>query len=68
MLAWGVLPKLFNKGFIFPIPKKGEMSIDNSRPISLLEVHLKLLTHIINRRMVYSLLDAEFFAKEQFFF
>ena len=68
MLAWGVLPKLFNKGFIFPIPKKGEMSIDNSRPISLLEVHLKLLTRIINRRMVYALLDAEFFAEEQFGF
>ena len=68
MLAWGALPKLFNKGFIFPIPKKGEMSIDNSRPISLLEVHLKLLTRIINRRMVYALLDSEFFAEEQFGF
>jgi hypothetical protein len=63
MLAWGVLPKLFNKGYIFPIPKKGKMSIENSRPISLLEVHLKLLTRIINRRMVYALLDADFLRK-----
>ena len=68
ILAWGLLPKVFDEGFIFPIPKKGTFSAENCRPISLLEVHLKLLTRIINRRLVYALLDADFFAEEQFGF
>jgi hypothetical protein len=58
ILAWGMLP----------IPKKGAFSAENCRPISLLKVHLKLLTRIINRRLVDALLDADFFAEEQFWF
>ena len=68
ILAWGLLPAVFNEGFIFPIPKKGVFSPDNCRPISLLEAHLKLLTRIVNRRLVYALLDADYFAEEQFGF
>ena len=68
ILAWGLLPAVFNEGFIFPIPKKGVFSPDNCRPISLLEAHLKLLTRIVNRRLVYALLDADYFADEQFGF
>ena len=68
ILAWGLLPKVFDEGFIFPIPKKRTFSAENCRPISLLEVHLKLLTRIINRRLVYALLDADFFAETQFGF
>jgi hypothetical protein len=68
ILAWGLLPAVFNEGFIFPIPQKGVFFPDNCRPISLLEAHLKVLTRIVNRRLVYALLDADFFAEEQFGF
>jgi hypothetical protein len=37
MLSWGCVPDQFKKGFIYPIPKKGAFSVENSRPISLLE-------------------------------
>jgi hypothetical protein len=35
-------------------------------PISLLEVHLKLLTRIVNRRLVHYLLDEGYFSETQF--
>jgi hypothetical protein len=60
-LDWGCLPESFNRGLIFPIPKKGEFTVSNSRPITLLEAHLKLLTGIINRRLVHRLLDEQYF-------
>ena len=47
ILQWGLTPDIFNLGYIFPIPKKGTFTPENSRPISLLEVHLKLLTRIV---------------------
>ena len=67
-LDWGTLPRSFQEGYIFPIPKKGKFSLDNSRPICLLEVHLKLLTRIINRRLVHQLLAEGFFSSIQFGF
>jgi len=67
-LDWGTLPRSFQEGYIFPIPKKGKFSLDNSRPICLLEVHLKLLTRIINRRLVHQLLAEGFFSNIQFGF
>jgi len=67
-LDWGTLPQSFREGFIFPIPKKGKFSVENSRPISLLEIHLKLLTRIINRRLVDKLLAENFFSNIQFGF
>ena len=68
ILQWGILPECFDLGYIFPIPKKGTFTPENSRPISLLEVHMKLLTRIINRRLVYSLVDEGYFSEAQFGF
>ena len=68
ILQWGLTPDIFNLGYIFPIPKKGTFTPENSRPISLLEVHLKLLTRIVNRRLVHSLLDEGYFSDTQFGF
>ena len=68
MSQWGLTPDIFNLGYIFPIPKKGTFTPENSRPISLLEVHLKLLTRIVNRRLVHSLLDEGYFSDTQFGF
>jgi hypothetical protein len=67
-LEWGCLPDTFNKGLIFPIPKKGEFTVSNSRPITLLEAHLQLLTGIVNRRLVHRLLDEQYFSPWQFGF
>ena len=67
-LDWGILPQSFQEGFILPIPKKGALTVDNSRPISLLEVHLKLLTRIVNRRLIDKLLAEDFFCGTQFGF
>jgi hypothetical protein len=67
-LDWGCLPASFNEGLIFPIPKKGEFTVSNSRPITLLEAHLKLLTGIVNRRLVHRLLDEGYFSPWQFGF
>jgi hypothetical protein len=67
-LDWGCLPESFNRGLIFPIPKKGEFTVSNSRPITLLEAHLKLLTGIINRRLVHRLLDEQYLSPWQFGF
>jgi len=68
ILQWGVLPESFDLGYIFPIPKKGVFTPENSRPISLLEVHMKLLTRIVNRRLVYALVDEGYFSEAQFGF
>ena len=68
ILQWGVMPECFDLGYIFPIPKKGTFTPENSRPISLLEVHMKLLTRIINRRLVFSLVDEGYFSEAQFGF
>lgn len=68
MLAWGELPKCFDHCYIFPIPKKGEFKIQNSRPISLLESHLKLLTRIVNQRLSWKLNDEDYFSEFQFGF
>jgi hypothetical protein len=68
ILQWGALPESFDLGYIFPIPKKGVFTPENSRPISLLEVHMKLLTRIVNRRLVYALVDEGYFSEAQFGF
>jgi hypothetical protein len=68
ILQWGLTPDIFNLGYIFPIPKKGTFTPEKSRPISLLEVYLKLLTRIVNRRLVHSLLDEGYFSDTQFGF
>ena len=68
MLSWGCVPDQFKKGFIYPIPKKGAFSVENSRPISLLEVHFKLLTRTINRRLMHRLTDEEYFSAIQYGF
>jgi hypothetical protein len=68
ILQWGLLPESIDLGYIFPIPKKGVFTPENSRPISLLEVHMKLLTRIINRRLVYALVDEGYFSEAQFGF
>ena len=67
-LAWGELPTCFDEAFIYPIPKKNAFTVENSRPISLLEVHLKLLTRLVNNRLTWTLLEAEFFSSIQFGF
>jgi hypothetical protein len=67
ILQWGLTPDIFNLEYILPIPKKGTFTPEN-RPISILEVHLKLLTRIVNRRLVHSLLNEGYFSDTQFGF
>ena len=68
MLEWGALPEQFDLAYIYPIPKKGAYSVSNSRPISLMEVHVKLLTRVINRRLMHQLADEDYFSDIQFGF
>ena len=51
-LQWGVIPKAYQHANIYPAPKKGKLALDNCRPISLLEVPLKLLTRVVNERLL----------------
>ena len=54
-LLWGVLPALYNRCHIYPIPKKGTPSLSNSRPIALLELMLKVVTRAVNWRLMNAL-------------
>jgi hypothetical protein len=66
-LALGALPQQWLDGYIYPIPKKGSFTIDNSRPISLLEAPLKLLTKLISDRL-HEHLPPDYYAPSQFGF
>ena len=67
-LDTAVLPQAYDSSYIYPIPKKGKFSIDNSRPISLVECSLKLLTRDVNWRLTRELLDRSYFSPIQFGF
>ncbi len=51
-LAWGLVPTPFQMANIYPAPKKGKLDLANCRPISLLEVPFKLLTRVVNLRLM----------------
>ena len=52
ILVWGVIPTKFLKANIYPAPKKGKLDLANCRPISLMEVPFKLLTRVVNLRLM----------------
>jgi hypothetical protein len=58
----------FNRCYIHPIPKKGVASINNSRPIALLETSLKVITRVVARRLMHHPLFKELISPCQFGF
>ena len=55
-LSAGYFPHKFKNDMVIMIPKDGRSrSVDNFRPISLLEVHGKLLEKIINNSLMFHL-------------
>ncbi len=55
ILTWGVIPTNFLRANIYPAPKKGKLDLANCRPISLMEVPFKLLTRVVNLRLMRKL-------------
>ena len=54
LLKIGLLPKIWSKGVIYPIPKPGEWNLDlnKTRPITLLECLQKLLMKILTSNTI----------------
>ena len=67
-LKWASVPASFLIALIFLIPKKGAQTLANSRPISLLEIPLKIATRVVNTRIIRHLLDSAYFSAIQFGF
>ena len=62
------LPKSFLLGHIYTLAKPGEPSLHNVRPITLMECSLKILTGILNKRLMDGLLANGVFCSLQFGF
>ena len=67
-LQWGLIPTAYQHANIYPAPKKGKLALDNCRPISLLEVPLKLLTRIVNERLLHAVTDNKYLSPNQWGF
>ena len=67
-LRWAALPNQYDCAMLMLIPKPGAQTFSNSRPISLLEAPLKVVTRIVNNRLTHALLDAAYFSAVQFGF
>ena len=79
--AWGALgwildtfmltaefPPSFLHGHIYPIPKKGAASVADARPITLLEVTLKCMTHRVQAHLQQYLEHTQLLSTHQFGF
>ena len=64
-LSLKAFPPSFLLGHIYTMPKPGEPSLQNCRPISLMECSLKVLTRILNRRLMDGLLKGGVFSALQ---
>ena len=66
----GSIPERMKHGIIFPIPKKPDKpcTSDNSRPLTMLESGLKILTHCISNRLYDELEQHPIFAPLQYAF
>jgi hypothetical protein len=62
------LPRSFLLGHIYTLAKPGESSLHNVRPITLMECSLKVLTVILNKRLMDGLLANGVFCALQFGF
>ena len=62
------LPRSFLLGHIYTLSKPGEPSLHNVRPITLMECSLKVLTGILNKRLMAGLLANGVFCALQFGF
>jgi hypothetical protein len=62
------LPRSTLMGHIFTSPKAGEPSLENCRPVTLMEFPLKVLTSILNKRLMTGLLRNGVFSGLQFGF
>jgi hypothetical protein len=67
-LRWAALPNHYDCAMLMLIPKPGAQTFSNSRPISLLEAPLKVVTRIVNNRLTHSLLNVAYFSAVQFGF
>ena len=67
-LRWAILPRQYLSALLLLIPKPGKQSLENSRPLSLLESSMKIMTRIVNNRLTYTLLAAAYFSAVQFGF
>ncbi len=68
--ATGDIPESMKCGTIFPIPKQPDKpcTSDNSRPLTMLESGLKILTHCISNRIYDELSKRPIFAPMQYAF
>ena len=66
----GSIPERMKHGIVFPIPKKPDKpcTSDNSRPLTMLESGLKILTHCISNRLYDELEQHPIFAPLQYAF
>lgn len=65
-LSLGVIPEVWNLSTRTPIPKKGNIKfLRNIRPILILPLAGEILENILNRRLVYFLVNHDILCRQQ---